>query len=166
MGTMRRIAILVAFAVLAGPVATAQAGGWATVEVQAPPAGLAPGEPWRAELVIKQHGRTPLDGLRPSVRIDDGNGLVRTFDARPAGRPGTYVADVAYPRPGTWRTRIFDGFTDATPHRLRPLTIASAAPASAFPWEQAIAIAVVVLGWAGALVAVERSARQRYAPAA
>ena len=154
MRTMRRIAFLlaVAFAATAG---TAHAGGWATVELGEAPGAIEAGEPWRAELIVKQHGITPLDGLKPSVAIANDDGVTRTFVARPAGRPGTYGVDVTDPSTGTWRTRIYDGFTDAVPHRLSPLEVgAASAPAgSGFPWPQTIAIALVALVWAGLWVA-------------
>jgi hypothetical protein len=158
---MRRLALLPLAVALMVP-AAAQAGGWATVELDQAPSGIVAGTPWRVELIVKQHGITPLEGVTPSVRIANDAGVVRTFPARPAGRPGHYVADVTYPAAGTWRTRFFDGFTDAMPHRLSPITVAAAsgsAPASAsaspdgFPWEQTIAIAVVALLWMGGWIA-------------
>jgi hypothetical protein len=153
---MSRIALvlLLAFAASAG---TAHAGGWATVELGEAPGGLVAGEPWRVELIVKQHGTTPLDGATPSVRIDNGDGVVRTFPARPAGRVGHYVAEVDFPSAGTWKTRIFDGFTDAVPHRLSPLTVApgsaSAAAGSAFPWAQAVMLAIVALLFLAGIIA-------------
>jgi hypothetical protein len=122
---MRRLIplLLVAVAVRAAP---AFAGGWATVELGAAPGGLSTDEPWRAELIVKQHGITPLDGLTPRIRISNDEGVVRTFPAKPAGELGTYVAVVRFPSAGEWRARIFDGFTDAIPHRLGPLIVAPA----------------------------------------
>jgi len=149
--------LLVAFAATAG---TAHAGGWATVELGAPaPKSLDSGEPWRVELIVKQHGITPLDGVTPSVEITGEAGAVRKFEARPTGRPGTYVAEVTYPSAGTWKTRIYDGFTDAVPHRLSPMTVApalgtAAAPADGgFPWPQAVAVALVALLFLGGILA-------------
>jgi hypothetical protein len=184
MRLMRRLTlVLVLTAAVAVPAGTAQAGGWATVEVAPPPAGIAAGDEWRAELLIKQHGITPLDGLEPSVEITDGAGAVRSFRARPAGRPGTYVADVTYPSAGTWNTRFYDGFTNATPHRLAPLTVAPAGGAPATlaserpasepapaaggggPSPQAVAVALVALLWAAGCIAAWRSSRpRRYLP--
>jgi hypothetical protein len=133
---MRRLIPLLLVAV-AVPAAPALAGGWATVELGAAPGGLSVDNAWRAELLVKQHGMTPLDGLVPRVRIRNDAGEVRTFTAKPAGEPGWYVAVVRFPSPGEWRTRIFDGFTDAIPHRLAPLTVAPAGevgpPAKAQP---------------------------------
>jgi hypothetical protein len=125
MRPISRIAFLILLVAAALP-ATANAGGWATVEVDSQPVGLSAGKPWRVNLVVKQHGVRPLDGVSPSVRIDNGAGVVRTFRARPTGRPGTYAAVVTYPSAGTWQTRLFDGFTDATPHRLAPVTMPAA----------------------------------------
>jgi hypothetical protein len=153
MTRMRRIALVLVLAVLA-PAEAAQAGGWATIELGEAPSGLVAGKPWRVELIVKQHGQTLLDDAAPTVRIVNGRGVERTFPAHRIG-PGRYVAEVTFPSAGTWRTRIFDGWTDAVPHRLSPLTVA-AAPGdepSRFPWEQAVAIAVVALLWAWGLYA-------------
>ena len=153
---MSRIALLAAvtFAALTG---TAHAGGWATVELGETPSGLEAGKTWRVELIVKQHGVTPLAGVTPSVRIDNGAGVVKTFNARPTAKVGTYVADVTFPSGGTWKTRLFDGFTDAVPHRLSPLTVANAGGGSAsagdFPWPQTIAIAFVALLFLGGVIA-------------
>ena len=153
---MSRIAfmLLLAFAATTG---TAHAGGWATVELGESPGGMVAGEPWRVELIVKQHGVTPMDGLSPSVKIDNGEGVVQTFPARGTSRPGTYVAEVTYPTSGTWQTRIYDGFTDAFPHRLKRARgrarTASASTGSDFPWHQTIAILVVALLWIGGWIA-------------
>jgi hypothetical protein len=163
---MSRIAlfVLVAFGAIAG---TAEAGGWATVELVEPvPSDLAAGTPWKVELIVKQHGVTPLDDLTPSLEITNAQGASRSFDARPAGRPGTYVAEVTFPSGGEWRTRIYDGFTDATPHRLAPFTVSGegggvAGGDSGFPWPQAIAVGFVVLLFLIALIAVSDRPRLR-----
>jgi len=156
MRPMSRIAfvLLLAFAATTG---TAHAGGWATVELGEAPSGIVAGEPWRVELIVKQHGITPMEGVTPSVKIDNGAGVVKTFRARPTDRIGTYLAEVDFPSAGTWKTRIYDGFTDASPHRLSPLTVSpgsgAASAGSDFPWHQTIAIAVVALLWMGGWIA-------------
>ena len=168
---MRLALALASLVVLAFP-AAALAGGWATVEVAAPPGGIDPGEPWRVTMVVKQHGITPLDDARPSLLIDNGRGETRQFFAEHAGRPGTYVAEVTFPSEGTWRTRVFDGWTDATPHRMAPIEVPTtgavvrdptplpapdplpAAVPGGFPTEKAVAIGAMALIWLGLLVAV------------
>jgi hypothetical protein len=152
MTTMRRIALLLVLAVLA-PAEVAQAGGWATVELGATPSGLETGKPWRVELIVKQHGVTPMANVAPSVTIENDAGATRTFPARPAGRVGHYVADVTFPSAGAWRARFSDGFTDTFPHRLSGLEVAASEP-TPFPWDQAVMIAIVALlflgGWLAA----------------
>ena len=152
---MSRIALLaaVAFAALTG---TAYGGGWATVELGEMPSGLVADEPWRVELIVKQHGITPMSDVTPSVEITNGD-VVRTFPARPTKEIGHYVAEVTFPTAGEWKTRLYDGFTDVVPHRLSPLTVAPAGGASAsagdFPWPQVIAIGLVALLFLGGLAA-------------
>lgn len=151
---MSRIALLaaVAFAALTG---SAHAGGWATVELGEMPSGLVADEPWRVELIVKQHGITPMADVTPSVEITNGS-VVRTFPARPTDQVGHYVAEVAFPSGGEWKTRLYDGFTDAVPHRLSPLTVASggaSASGAGFPWDQTVAIAFVALLFLAGIVA-------------
>jgi hypothetical protein len=161
MRPLSRIAFVLLLAFAAGACAattgTAHAGGWATVELGETPSGLVTGEPWRVELIVKQHGITPLAGVTPSVRIDNGEGVVRTFRARPTETVGTYVAEVDFPAAGTWKTRIFDGFTDALPHRLSPLTVTDGSGTSPggsdFPWPQVVMIVVVALLFLGGILA-------------
>ena len=159
---MSRIALLAAFA-FAALTGTAHAGGWATVELGEMPSGLVAGEPWRVELIVKQHGITPMAGVTPSVRIDNGAGTVRTFRARPTAEVGHYVAEVTFPAGGEWKTRIFDGFTDAVPHRLSPLTVAGpGASAAEFPWHQTVAIAIVALLFLAGILATSDRPRPRW----
>jgi hypothetical protein len=106
-----RIALLAAVAAALAVPASAGAGGWATVGFDPPPERLASGETWAVEMTILQHGRSPLDGLRPAVivRSVDGSGE-RSFPAEPAGKPGVYRADVVFESAGTWRYVVDDGF--------------------------------------------------------
>src|SRR5262245_66281115 len=113
MRVMRRIALLV-FVLALVPVGVARAGGWATVELGEAPSGIVAGTPWKVELIVKQHGITPLDDAKPRVLVDNGHGVAKTFPSQHVG-PGRYVAEVTFPSEGTWRTRIFDGWTDASP---------------------------------------------------
>jgi len=157
---MRRIALLLVLALLPGA-EVAQAGGWATVELGETPSGLVAGTPWRVELIVKQHGMTPMAGVTPSVTIANAAGATETFPARPAGRIGHYVADVTFPAAGEWHARFSDGFTDVYPHRLDGLEVAAADP-TPFPWPQAVMIAIVALlflgGWIATVPRRERRA--------
>jgi hypothetical protein len=102
--------LAVAAVALAAPVA-ASAGGWATVELDSVPEGLAPGETWSVELTILQHGVTPLEGVGPRVIVSkDGGAERRAFPARATSKPGVYRADVVFASAGTWTYRVDDGF--------------------------------------------------------
>ena len=104
--TAAALAIIGLLALPAG----ALAGGWATVGLSSTPDGLGAGQTWNVELEILQHGRTPLDAIHPTVTITAGD-TTRTFQARPAGRPGTYRAAVTFPKAGTWRYVVDDDFS-------------------------------------------------------
>src|SRR5215210_6639573 len=98
---MRRCRLLLPLLLLAAP-AVAHAGGFATTGLSSTPDGLRAGEPWKVELTILQHGRTPLADLSPEIVVRDADGNDTTFAARPAGREGGYVATVRFPKPGQW----------------------------------------------------------------
>jgi hypothetical protein len=112
---MRRcLLILPLLLLLTAPVA-ARAGGFATVGLSSTPDGLRAGRPWRVELTILQHGRTPLPDLRPEVVTRDADGNRTTYRARPAAKAGHYTATVHFPRAGQWTYFVYDGFNNAMP---------------------------------------------------
>ena len=128
----------------------AGAGGWATVGVSPePPDGAAAGTVWTPTLRVLQHGRTPLDGVQPTILVSDGSGPPSTFAARPTGKPGTYSARVVFPSAGRWTYRVDDGF--GREHGFPALTIRSG-EGSAFPL-MPLSLGVgaafaAILGWA------------------
>jgi hypothetical protein len=75
------------------------------------------------ELIVKQHGITPMEGVTPSITIVSPKGARHTFAAHPAAQVGHYVATVEFPANGTWSAEISDGFTDAVPHRISTLNV-------------------------------------------
>src|SRR5918996_3379865 len=89
--------------------AAAAAGGWATAGLAPPPAGIGPGDTWQAELTLLQHGVTPLEGVHPTITITGPE--TRTFEFVPTGKPGIYLADVAFPSGGTWSYTVNDDFS-------------------------------------------------------
>ena len=101
--------------------ATSLAGGWATVQLTSTPKGAQAGSPWVVNLTVLQHGVTPLAGVTPEVRITQGT-MRRAFVARPTGRVGVYRARVVFPRAGTWRWTIWDGFSRT--HTYAPVRVA------------------------------------------
>ena len=142
--------------------AAALSGGFATVQLSSLPAGTDEGGTWTPTLTILQHGVTPLDGLQPAVRITDGTGETTTFAAKPAGEPGTYVAEVAFPSAGMWRFEIWDGFSQT--HTYSPVTIGGGDDAS-FPTAPVGGVVLAALALAAALVVVLRRRRPGPSPA-
>jgi hypothetical protein len=120
---MRKLVVVLAVAAVLLP-AAALAGGWATVQLSSTPKGAHAGMPWVVNLTVLQHGVTPLAGVKPEVRIDQGT-VRRVFTARPTGRTGVYRARVVFPRAGTWRWTIWDGFSRE--HTYAPVRIAPSA---------------------------------------
>ncbi len=104
----------------------AGAGGWATVGVSPePPGGGEVGAVWNAELNVLQHGRTPLDGVHPTIELTNQDTWEQaSFAARPTGEPGRYAARVTFPSAGTWVYTVSDGFGGV--HGFPPVAIAVA----------------------------------------
>ena len=158
---MKRLLLGLALAGLLLPGA-ALGGGFATVQLSSLPAGTDAGGTWTPTMTILQHGVTPLDGLQPAVRITDEAGAITTFAAKPAGEPGTYLAEVTFPSAGTWRFEIWDGFSQT--HTYSPVTIGDGGDAS-FPTAGVGGIVLAALALAGALVVVLRRRRPGPSPA-
>jgi hypothetical protein len=128
---MRRLVLVLSTAAVALAAAgTALAGGWATVGVSpGPPDGGGPGSTWNVNLEVLQHGQTPLNGVVPTIAINNRDtGDTQTFTAKPTGEPGMYAAKVVFPTKGTWEYTINDGFSRT--HTFKPIAIGDA-PAAA-----------------------------------
>jgi hypothetical protein len=162
--TVRRPLLLIPLALLVALVAAPPAlgGGFATAGLSSTPDGLGAGEPWKVDITVLQHGRTPLDGLVPRVRIRSGD-TTHEVVAEPAGKPGVYHADVVFPTAGRWSYEVLDGFIDERPHTFPAVQIgdrggspaAAAAPesdgggiAAGWLWAAgaAVLLALAVLG--------------------
>ena len=128
---MRRSLLLIPLALLLALAAAPAAlgGGFATVGLSSTPDGIAPGQPWKVDITVLQHGRTPLQGLTPKVRIHSG-GTTREFVAKPTGTPGVYRAEVVFPKAGRWDYEVLDGFINETPHTFPAVEIGAGAPAA------------------------------------
>lgn len=110
---MRALIVLSTLVLALVAPATATAGGWATVGIAPLPDGTEPGATWRPEITVLQHGRTPLDGLAPVVRITGDDGASHEFLAMPSDEPGVYDATVVFPTSGAWRIAVESGFGDS-----------------------------------------------------
>jgi len=165
MTRMRLIAALATAALLAGAPA-ASGGGFATSGLSSLPDGLRVGEPWRADVTVLAHGRTPAAGLRPRILLTGPDGDLRAIAARPTSSPGVYRATVRFPAAGRWRYALDDGYGTGERTTFPPVRIAAAsatAPAGgdrsgqAWWWAAAAVLAVA----AGAAVVTATRVRRR-----
>jgi hypothetical protein len=121
---MNRIMLFAATALAVALIAptTSLAGGWATVGLSSLPDGAQPGEAWVVDLTVLQHGRTPLEGVEPSVRIRQARGGTdKTFVAKPTETAGVYRARVVFPSAGRWTYAVDDDFSQV--HQLGSVQI-------------------------------------------
>ena len=148
---MRKLVGVIVAALVVAP--SAVAGGWATVGVA--PMPPEDGSDWNVVLMVKQHGRTPLDGVQPAITITNkGSGETKSFAATPTGAPGEYKATVSFPSDGTWSYMINDGFSRT--HTFPPVTIGGVGDDGSFP-TMTVTIAVALgLALAALLVLLGR----------
>ena len=129
---MRSLLITVALAAALVAAPSAFAGGWATVGLDSTPAGVQPGDPWNVNITVLQHGKTPLEGVQPTLTIRSGD-ATKTFDATPTKQPGVYAVSVTFPSAGAWTYEVNDGFITGQPHTFPAVQIGDpmSAPAAA-----------------------------------
>ena len=154
---MKKLLLVLAVAAIAVP--AANAGGWATVGLSSlPPSGLDANQAWPVDITVLQHGRTPLAGVIPIVRIrDDGGNVVKSFTAKPTGNTGVYHAVVRFPGSGTFNYEVYDGFVTyggAQTHTFKPVQIGT--PSRSFPYLPVAIAGALALALAAATTAVWR----------
>lgn len=110
---MRVIVVLGALVAALAVAPVASSGGWATVGFEPLPDGVSAGGTWTPTIFVKQHGVTPLAGLRPVVEISDASGAAQTFNARETSEAGVYEADVVFSSAGDWTVTVHSGFGDS-----------------------------------------------------
>ena len=155
--------VLAAAAAAAVLVPGASAGGWATVGLSSlPPSGLKAKQAWPVDITVLQHGRTPLAGVTPVVRIrNDGGKLLESFTAKPTGKTGVYHAVVRFPGEGTYSYEVYDGFTQyggAQTHTFKSIQIG--APGDSFPYLPLGLALALALGLAAGSVVYLRGRRE------
>lgn len=106
---------------LANPSHPATRGGWATITVENPPDHAVAGRPLHLEFTIRQHGVTPMKGLKPTIEMRAG-GAVSRVSAAATKKVGRYAADLVFPREGTWSVVIHSGFHESRT-TLAPLAV-------------------------------------------
>jgi hypothetical protein len=103
-------------------------GGWAVITVEDLPGHLVAGKPVELSFLVRQHGMTLLNGLRPTVFAKSGKTEVQA-SAIPGKKNGGYTATLVVPATGEWTITIASGFLNNT-STLAPLSaVAPGAPA-------------------------------------
>ncbi len=108
--TRRSFALMVTAAVTL-MTATIGAGGWAVVTIDELPARIDAGRPLALAFTVRQHGRTLLSGLKPSIEA---------------------TATIVVPQAGDWVVTIHSGFGESRLTLLPVTVVAPGAPAPAF----------------------------------
>src|SRR5215203_6832782 len=88
------VLVLVLALVLAIP---AFAGGWAVITLDELPTGVVAGEPLTVGFMVLQHGKTPMDGLTPTITARLPKSESFMVHAEPDGELGHYVATLTFP---------------------------------------------------------------------
>lgn len=94
-------AALAALALLAcaGPAA---GGGYSTTTLDRLDGVPTAGAPVEVGYTVRMHGVTPVSVSGSGIAVTGPDGRRTVFPGRPQGPPGHHVADVRFPRAGTW----------------------------------------------------------------
>ena len=108
---MKRLFIAVPAALLLSTAAFAVFGGWAVVSVSKIPDAWIVGKPLQLSWQVRQHGLTPLPGLKPTLEARSGSKRVTgsTWEFSDDGHKG-YRGTIAFPDAGDWQVTIQSGF--------------------------------------------------------
>jgi hypothetical protein len=141
---MRRAIGIVAIGVLLIAATPAAFGGWAVITVEHLPAYLEAGTPTTLAFTIRQHGRTLMRNLSPTVTLQPRAGGAQggePVNAAPAGAPGRYQAVVTESDTGAVRITI-DANWHAAEIALLPIPVVArgrpAAPPAEADWGRAL----------------------------
>jgi hypothetical protein len=87
-------------------------GGWASISVEKVPDQVVTGKAFDLVFVVKQHGKSPLSGLKPTLEIKGGSPVDR-IAAEPGKEKGQYKATVVLSTVGSYFITIHSGFADS-----------------------------------------------------
>ncbi len=106
--TVWAVAALVGLLAFALP---AFAGGWAVVTLDHLPDQVIAGQPVNVGFVVRQHGITPLGGLKPVIRLQKaGEANSKAVPVASDGNTGHYSATLTFPSAGVWQWTVETGF--------------------------------------------------------
>jgi mono/diheme cytochrome c family protein len=82
------------------------AGGWAVIVLDELPTNVVAGEPLTIGFTVLQHGKTPMDGLEPTITAVLSKDEQFKVIVKPYGAPGHYAVDFTFPKKGDWNWSI------------------------------------------------------------
>jgi hypothetical protein len=82
------------------------AGGWAVITLDQLPTGVVAGKSFTVGFMVRQHGRTPMSGLEPTITATLYKEEHIVINAEPDGKPGHYTATLTFPKEGEWQWSI------------------------------------------------------------
>lgn len=160
-----RFRISIALALLLSVVLAipAFAGGWAVITLDELPTGVVAGEPLSVGFMVLQHGKTPMDGLDPTITVTSPQSESFVVHAKPDGETGHYAATLTFPVGGDWNWSI-----QAFSMEQAMPVLSVAAPITGFVSQQPVAatasisavlivrVLALVIGLVGLVVAYQR----------
>ena len=163
-----RFRISIALALLLSVVLAipAFAGGWAVITLDELPTGVVAGEPFNIGFIVLQHGKTPMDGLDPTITATSSNSESFVVHAKPDGETGHYAATLTLPKEGSWNWSI-QAFSMEQAMPMLSVAAPIAVPVGQQPVAETAPISAVwivrvlalVIGLAGLVVAYQHKSR-------
>ena len=101
-----RFAISLALALAFAYTMTVFAGGWAVITLDRLPTKVVAGESFLVGFMVRQHGRTPMTGLEPTITTTLNKDEQFVIQAEPDDKPGHYTATLTFPKEGEWQWSI------------------------------------------------------------
>lgn len=111
-------------------------GGWAVITIENPPDYLEAGSTYRLEYTVRQHGQTPLTGLKGTVILQPAgsvNASQVSVQATPGSRQGGYGATVRVPEADQVTITVMSGFSGGRWGDLTTMSIPVVRPGQARP---------------------------------
>ncbi|MBI3168477.1 MAG: FixH family protein [Chloroflexi bacterium] len=138
------------------------AGGWAVVTLDELPVNATAGEPLTVGFTVRQHGKTPLGGLSPTVTFTLPKEEQFAVTAEEDGDEGHYSATVTFPKEGEWEWSI-EAFTMNQPMPTISVAASSLAPSTAksepVPYMLILRTLAFGLGLIGLFIALRKKTR-------
>ena len=124
----QRSMTLALLGILLVPMLAFRLGGWAVITVDDLPEYVVAGKPFALSFMVRQHGISPLDLLKPTITMRAGDSTF-AVPAVWANTRGHYSAMVTVPRAGEWTATIHSGFMNSQ-NTLLPLHAIAASAAA------------------------------------